>query len=73
MRITADDLKQLGCIDEIVPEPAGGAHTDHARAAELLDGVLERHFAELKRLTVSQLLADRYDKFRLMAQFFTGE
>ncbi len=73
MRITADDLKQLGCIDEIVPEPAGGAHTDHARAAELLNGVLERNFAELKRQTVSQLLADRYDKFRLMAQFFTGE
>jgi len=73
MRITADDLKQLGCIDEIVPEPAGGAHTDHARAAELLNGVLERNFAELKRQTVPQLLADRYDKFRLMAQFFTGE
>ncbi len=73
MRITADDLKQLGCIDEIVPEPAGGAHGDHARAAELLDGVLERHFAELKRQTAAQLLASRYDKFRLMAQFFTGE
>jgi len=73
MRITADDLKELGCIDEIVPEPPGGAHTDHARAAELLDGVLERHFAELRRQTVSQLLAGRYDKFRLMAQFFSGE
>jgi acetyl-CoA carboxylase carboxyl transferase subunit alpha len=73
MRITAADLKQLGCIDEIVPEPAGGAHTDYERAAELLDGSLQRHFAELKRLTVSELVASRYDKFRLMAQFFTGE
>jgi acetyl-CoA carboxylase carboxyl transferase subunit alpha len=73
MRITAADLKQLGCIDEIVPEPAGGAHTDYERAAELLGGSLQRHFAELKRLTVSELVASRYDKFRLMAQFFTGE
>ena len=73
MRITATDLMELGCIDEIVPEPAGGAHTNHAGAAELLDGVLERHFAALKQQTVAQLQAGRYDKFRLMAQFFSGE
>src|SRR5919201_3856821 len=73
MRITADDLKQLGCIDQIVPEPPGGAHTDHECAAKLLDEVLQRNLAELKALTVSQLLSSRYDKFRLMAQFFTGE
>jgi len=73
MRITAEDLRQLGCIDDIVPEPAGGAHTDHARAAELLDAALQRHFAELKSQTASQLVASRYEKFRLMAQFFTGE
>jgi acetyl-CoA carboxylase carboxyl transferase subunit alpha len=73
MRITAQDLKQLGCIDDIVPEPAGGAHTDHARAAELLDRSLQRHFADLKSQTPAQLVASRYDKFRLMAQFFSGE
>jgi len=73
MRITAEDLKQLGCVDEIVPEPAGGAHSDHDCAAQLLDGALQPRFAELKRATVSQLLDSRYSKFRLMAQFFTGE
>jgi len=73
MRITANDLKELGCIDEIIPEPPGGAHTNHARAAELLDNALERHFAELKLQTIPQLQAGRYDKFRLMAQFFSGE
>jgi len=73
MRITAQDLKQLGCIDDIVPEPAGGAHSDHARAAELLDGSLVRHFAELKQQSAAQLLDSRYNKFRLMAQFFSGE
>jgi acetyl-CoA carboxylase carboxyl transferase subunit alpha len=73
MRITADDLKELGCVDEIVPEPPGGAHTDHARAAELLDQALQPHFAELKRQTAAQLMASRYDKFRLIAPFFTEE
>jgi acetyl-CoA carboxylase carboxyl transferase subunit alpha len=73
MRITAQDLKQLGCIDDIVPEPPGGAHTDHALAAELLDRSLERHFAEVKRSTPSQLLDSRYSKFRVMAQFFSGD
>ncbi len=73
MRITAEDLKQLGCIDDIVPEPAGGAHTDHARAAELLGSSLQRHFAELKNQTASELVASRYQRFRQMAQFFSGE
>ena len=73
MRITAVDLKQLGCIDDIVPEPPGGAHTDHDRAAELLSASLTRHFTELKGATVAALLDSRYSKFRLMAQFFTGE
>lgn len=73
MRITAEDLRQLGCIDDIVKEPAGGAHTDQAAAAELLDGSLQRHFAELKTQTAAQLVDSRYQRFRLMAQFFTGE
>jgi acetyl-CoA carboxylase carboxyl transferase subunit alpha len=73
MRITAEDLKQLGCVDHIVAEPPGGAHTDHERAGQLLGDALQRNLAELKALTGSQLLSARYDKFRLMAQFFTGE
>jgi len=73
MRITAEDLKQLGCIDDIIAEPAGGAHTDHAAAAEMLDASLQRHFAELKTQTAAQLVDSRYQRFRLMAQFFTGE
>jgi len=73
MRITAGDLKELGCIDDIVPEPPGGAHTNHDRAAQLLGCSLDRHFGELKRQTPAQLLDGRYHKFRLMAQFFSGE
>jgi acetyl-CoA carboxylase carboxyl transferase subunit alpha len=70
MRITADDLAGLGCIDGIVPEPDGGAHTDHDRAAQLLDAELQRHLDPLRRLSPEKLLDQRYEKFRRMAQFF---
>ncbi len=70
LRITATDLQELGCIDEIVPEPEGGAQADHEAAAALLDAVLQKHFAEVTRMPLDQLLLSRYDKFRHMAQFF---
>jgi acetyl-CoA carboxylase carboxyl transferase subunit alpha len=70
MRITATDLRELGCIDDIVPEPEGGAHRDHEAAANLLDVSLQRHFAELKKIPPSDLVVSRYNKFRHMVQFF---
>lgn len=71
LRITAKDLEELGCIDEIVPEPEGGAHSDHEAAAALLSAALMKHFAEVTAMPVPQLVATRYDKFRRMAQFYT--
>jgi acetyl-CoA carboxylase carboxyl transferase subunit alpha len=73
MRITAPDLSELGCIDDIVPEPDGGAHRDYEAAANLLDASLQKHFGELKKLPAGELVASRYDKFRNMAQFFRAE
>jgi len=73
MKITAKDMSELGCIDGIIEEPPGGAHTDHARAAELLDQSVTQHLAELKNLTTRDLLEARYQKFRKMAQFFQAE
>ncbi len=73
MKITAKDLSDLGCIDGIIPEPVGGAHTDHAQAAELLDQALQKHLAEIKSAPLPQLLDSRYKKFRAMAQFFQME
>src|SRR5271166_5619871 len=70
MRITATDLSELGCIDDIVPEPEGGAHLNYEAAAALLDVSLQKHFAELKKLSTDELLAARYKKFRSIAQFF---
>jgi len=70
MRITASDLSELGCIDDIVPEPEGGAHRDYEAAANLLDASLQKHFAELKKLPPAELVASRYNKFRTIAQFY---
>jgi acetyl-CoA carboxylase carboxyl transferase subunit alpha len=71
LRITARDLMELECVDEIVPEPEGGAHTNHEDAAVLLDTALWRHFKTVLEMPPSELLESRYLKFRRMAQFFT--
>ena len=70
LKITARDLKELGIIDEIVPEPEGGAHLDHEASAALLGGVLDDTLRDLSRLTIAELLDRRYEKFRRMGQFF---
>jgi acetyl-CoA carboxylase carboxyl transferase subunit alpha len=69
MRITAADLKRLAIIDEIVPEPNGGAHADPARAAELLAPFLEKALKELQKLKPAALPEERYKKFRKMGMF----
>src|SRR5260370_18969340 len=66
LRITAPDLKELAIIDEIIPEPDGGAHADHDAAAAIVEKVLFRHYNELKSQPVQQLLDGRYTKFREM-------
>ena len=73
MHITAPDLLGFGIVDAIVPEAEGGAHTDPARTAENLDKVLVESLADLKKLSTTELLDGRYEKFRKMAQFFKEE
>src|SRR6266550_3838222 len=73
LRITAKDLTELGCVDGIIPEPPGAAHTDPDAAAKLLDTALESHYADLKKVPVRELLVSRYNKFRNMAQFYRVE
>jgi acetyl-CoA carboxylase carboxyl transferase subunit alpha len=70
MKIMATDLRGLGIVDEIVPEPDGGAHSDHEGAAKLLGDVLERQLLALVSESPRQLVQDRYQKFRHMCQFF---
>lgn len=66
MRITASDLKRLAIIDEIVPEPNGGAHADPGKAAELLAPYLEKALKELQKFKPAALPEERYKKFRKM-------
>jgi acetyl-CoA carboxylase carboxyl transferase subunit alpha len=68
LKITAPDLLQMGIIDEIVPEPVGGAHLDPDAAAELVDAVLVRHLDELRAMDGTARLNARYEKFRGMGR-----
>jgi len=68
LKITAPDLLQMGIIDEIVPEPSGGAHLDHGGAAVLVDAALIRHLDELRAMDGASRLNARYDKFRGMGR-----
>jgi acetyl-CoA carboxylase carboxyl transferase subunit alpha len=66
LKITAADLLQLNIIDEIVPEPVGGAHMDPRRAAALVDSSLERALGDVRRLPIEACVQARYEKFRRM-------
>ena len=66
---TARDLLQLGIIDEVVPEPLGGAHRDPAAAAVNLKSVLIRNLDELSKLALPDLVEKRYQKYRAMGSF----
>ena len=66
LKITAPDLLKLGIIDEIVTEPVGGAHTDLAQSAALVDVALERALTEVAAIDVQSRLDARYQKFRKM-------
>ena len=70
LKLTAHDLKKLGLVDDIVPEPPGGAHEDMDRAAQLFGDALEESLAPLRDQSPEQLAQDRYDKFRKMGGFF---
>lgn len=66
LKITAPDLLALKVIDEIIPEPLGGAHHNYAEAATILGDVIERHLATLNAMPSTELLDARYQKFRQM-------
>jgi acetyl-CoA carboxylase carboxyl transferase subunit alpha len=70
LKITAPDLLDMKLIDEIVPEPEGGAHHDPETAAKMLDPYLTRALDELSQLSPRDLVDQRYEKFRRMGQFF---
>lgn len=71
LKYTAPDVSRLGCVDDVVPEPAGGSQADPSSAIDDLSGRLHHHFQELKAQPIRDLLDRRYLKFRNIAQFYT--
>ena len=69
LKITAPSLKSLGIIDDIIPEPTGGAHTDVAVAVAAVKKAILENLAVLKKIEINQLLQQRYDKFAAMGRF----
>ena len=70
LKITARDLKRLKAIDEIVPEPAGGAQTNHAAAAANVKKAVLKALKELAKVPVDQLVEERYSKLRALGNFY---
>jgi acetyl-CoA carboxylase carboxyl transferase subunit alpha len=68
MRITARDLEAMGLVDEVIPEPPGGAHVSHEALFKSVDEVLWRQLQELRRVPREELPARRYRKFRDMGR-----
>ena len=69
LRLTARDLFEMKIIDEVIPEPSGGAHRDPAEAAASLGKALRKHLAQLREMTPEALVSDRYQKFRGIGVF----
>ncbi|MBI4585156.1 MAG: acetyl-CoA carboxylase carboxyltransferase subunit alpha [Planctomycetes bacterium] len=73
LKLTAEDLKRFGVIDEIIPEPLGGAHRDHAQAAANLKEVVLRHLKEIEHLSPEERRRARYQKFKAMGIYREGQ
>lgn len=72
LKLSAQDLSKLGIIDGIIPEPLGGAHNDHFAAASALKEAVLATLKELNAVPTTQLLEQRYQKFRALGQFTEG-
>lgn len=69
LKITAVDLKNLGILDELLPEPIGGAHSEPLKTAEILKAALIRNLEELSQLTPAERTRLRYQKFRQIGRY----
>lgn len=70
LKYTAPDVSRLGCVDDVVPEPHGGATADPEAAVAALRDRLTHHYTELNAQSLEVLLENRYRKFRNIAQFY---
>ena len=69
LKFTGKDLLSFGVIDEVIPEPLGGAHRDHRQTAATLKNAIVKQLRSLSTLSTETLLERRYQKFRKIGQF----
>ncbi|MEM1067392.1 MAG: acetyl-CoA carboxylase carboxyltransferase subunit alpha [Planctomycetota bacterium] len=69
LRFTSRDLAQLGVVDDVLPEPLGGAHRDHHQMASRLKSYLSKTLTQLEGMDSDQLIEKRYEKFRQIGEF----
>jgi acetyl-CoA carboxylase carboxyl transferase subunit alpha len=69
MKVKACDLYELGLVDELIPEPLGGAHRDHEATARALKAAICKHLDELGRCSRDELVRQRHEKFRAVGKF----
>ncbi len=69
LKVSADHLERLGVVDEVIPEPLGGAHNDPAQAAGALKYALQKHLNDLRGLNREKLVELRYERFRHLGVF----
>lgn len=69
LKITGEHLLKFGIVDEVIPEPLGGAHKDPDQIATNLKDVILKHIKELSTLSEKELVEKRYDKFRCIGEF----
>ncbi len=72
LRLGAQDLLELGIVEEIIPEPVGAAHSDPAEMFRRVGDRIDSALGELERLSVDQLLEHRYRRFRALGEFVEG-
>ena len=69
LKLTARDLKGFGVVDEVLPEPPGGAHMDSSTTAETVASAIRRHLKQIRKVKPEVLISRRYKKFRAMGIF----
>ena len=69
LKVSADNLEKLGVVDEVIPEPLGGAHNDPKQAASALSYALQKHLNDLRALGTDQLVDARYERYRHLGVF----
>ncbi|MBI5574438.1 MAG: acetyl-CoA carboxylase carboxyltransferase subunit alpha [Elusimicrobia bacterium] len=73
LKLTAQDLKKFGIIDEIIKEPLGGCHRNIEETAKIVSTSIKKHLSELKKLSIEKLLEERYKKYRKIGEYKQGK